>query len=137
MIKSAATPERNLRYFVTIVGLDLGGLTCGDSVAGLLGMAPNRKAHLMLACAARIDANMCRRLVGQKHNVREVHFLAAPALGQIGTAGLQQSLKVIGHWILQHARPRSAARSSCRRDARDGRLVILEVGAQSIRSLLK
>jgi len=73
-------------------------------------MAPNGKTHLMLACAARINANMCGCFVGQKYNAREVHFLAAPALGQIGATGLQQSLNVISHSILQYACPRSAAR---------------------------
>jgi len=42
----------------------------------------------MLACVTGVNANMPRRLVGKNYNIREVHFLAATALGQICAAGL-------------------------------------------------
>jgi hypothetical protein len=50
---------------------------------------PNREPHLMVACGAGINANMCRRIIGRKDDVREMHFLAASALGHIRAAGLQ------------------------------------------------
>jgi hypothetical protein len=96
------------------------------SVVGLQGLAPNSKAHLMLACAARIKANMRRRLVGQKYNAREVHFPC-----HTGTRADQCSRALAiarSHWSFDtparfvRAQPRVFSPGRCKRWAIGARL---------------
>ena len=54
-----------------------------------LRVCPNSQPHLMVARRATVDTDICVTIWWKSVDARDVHFLPAPALGQLSAAGHQ------------------------------------------------
>ncbi len=84
------------------LGVWLGGLAFAWLELGLARMepalsfragTPNSKPHLMVARGAMVNPDIGVTLFRESLDARNSHFFPAPAFGQFGTAGHQQTLK--------------------------------------------